>query len=898
MRPVAPRERGVQTTTELLEREAELESLGTWLAAVPRAGGCVVLVGGEAGIGKTSLVRQFTARCNARVLWGACDAFFMPHPFAPVRDIARQVGGPLLATLSLNSAREHVFAAALDELERGVESVVAVFEDVHWADEATLDLLKFLGRRIGRSHAMLVVTYREEAVDGRHPLRFVTGDLPPDVVRRIRLAPLSEQAVVTLAQGVGRDARGLYDATGGNPFFVTEVLAAADALVPASVRDAVLTRLSQLPARARDFVELASVVPGRIEPWLLERLGGLDEALGPECQVMGMQRGEDGSLAFRHELARRAIEDSLSAERQRALHARVFGALTQQSRIRVAYARLAHHAERAGDAAGVLRFAAMAGDHAARLASHREAAAHYRNALRHAVEVPPAERAGLLDRLAYECFLIANPAESAQARTAALDIWRSLGMTLREGDELRWLSRLNWFLGRYTEAERYALEAVSTLEPLPPGAELAMAYSNLSQLRMLAANGDDAVLWGERAVELARRLGNLEIESHALNNVGTARLGLPNAAGQAELARSLELAMAGGWQEHVARAYTNIGTSAVTRREYGVALQNLDAGIKYCEDHDLDAWTLYMRAWRGRAHLEMGNWSQALRDAETVAQQPGCIPVNRVCALIVMARVRIRRGEPGAEEILAEARELAVGTQEPQRICPVAAAAAELAWLRDDHAAAVRDAQWGLEFTRLVRNPWPRSELSFWLWKSGGEPPAQIELTEPVDAHLAGDHGAAAAAWQRVGCPYEEALALAQTEVEEAQRRALQIFESLGAQPMAARVRQQLRAQGVRDVPRGARASTRANPHGLTRREMQILELVAEGMRNAAIARKLFVSPKTVDHHVAAILAKLGVSTRGEAARAAHDLGLTAKGTNATDAAPASPESRGRDGLR
>ncbi len=895
MRPVAPRERRVQTTAELLERESELESLGTWFAAMPRAGGCVVLVSGEAGIGKTSLVRQFTGRCQARVLWGACDAFFTPHPFGPVRDIARQVGGPLLATLSLNSGRELVFAAALDELERGKDPVVAVFEDVHWADEATLDLLKFLGRRVGRSRAMLVVTYREEAVDGRHPLRFVTGDLPHELVRRIRLAPLSAQAVAAMARGAGRDARALYDATGGNPFFVTEVLAAGDALVPASVRDAVLARLAQLSERARDFVELASAVPGRIEPWLLERLDGIDEALGPECQLLGMRRGDDGSLAFRHELARRAIEDSLSAERQRALHARVFGALAQASRIRVAYARLAHHAERAGDAAGVLRFAAMAGDHAARLASHREAAAHYRNALRHAVEVVPEEHASLLDRLAYECFLIASPAESAQARAAALEIWRSLGMPLREGDELRWLSRLNWFLGCYTEAERYALDAVRTLEPLPAGPELAMAYSNLSQLRMLAADGDEAILWGEKAVELARRIGNLEIESHALNNVGTARLGGPNRAGQAELARSLELALAGGWQEHVARAYTNIGTSAVTRREYAVAMQTLDAGIKYCEDHDLDAWTLYMRAWRGRAHLEAGNWSQALHDAEAVAQQPGCIPVNRVCALIVMARVRIRRGEPGAPEILAEARRLAIGTQEPQRICPVAAAAAEFAWLQDDREAAIRDARWGLEFTRLVRNPWPRSELTYWLWKSGGDVPTSVEVAEPVAAHLAGDHAAAAAAWQRVGCPYEEAMALAHTQAEDAQRRALQIFESLGAQPMAARVRQQLRAQGVRDVPRGARASTRANPHGLTRRELQILEFVAQGMRNAAIGRKLFVSPKTVDHHVAAILAKLGVSSRGEAARAAHDLGLTTgAGTNAADGADAAEGAAGK----
>ncbi len=245
---------------ELLERKKSLAELTDRLRCAIEGAGCIALLGAEAGIGKTALLQEFAkAPLGARVLWGGCDALFAPRPLGPLYDIARQTQGELLAAINSNANREVIFAAALDELER---QTLVVFEDMHWADEATLDLLKYLGRRIQRTRAMLVVSYRDDEVGPRHPLRFVIGDLPRAATHRISLSPLSEAAVAQLARQAGQPSANLHRITGGNPFFVTEALAAVADSVPVSVRDAVLARAMRLTPDARNIAELACVVPG------------------------------------------------------------------------------------------------------------------------------------------------------------------------------------------------------------------------------------------------------------------------------------------------------------------------------------------------------------------------------------------------------------------------------------------------------------------------------------------------------------------------------------------------------------------------------------------------------------------------------------------------------------
>jgi DNA-binding CsgD family transcriptional regulator/tetratricopeptide (TPR) repeat protein len=596
-----------------------------------------------------------------------------------------------------------------------------------------------------------------------------------------------------------------------------------------------------------------------------------------ECVAAGMLQERAGGVAFRHELARLAIEQALPPERRTDLHRDVLAVLLAQPDATHDPARLAHHAEGADDAAAVLAHAPLAARQAATLRAHREAAAQYARALRFGDALPPGSLAELLERHSYECYLTDQLEDATTSRERALRCWRALGDRRRQGDALRWLSRLAWFGGRNAEAERAGHAAVELLEGLEPGPELAMAYSNMSQLRMLADDTEAAVAWGGRAIELAERLGRGDILVHALNNVGSAEALTGSVGGRAKLERSLALAQAEDLEEHVARAYTNLAATAVDDREYAEADRWLPEGIAYCTERDLDSWRLYMLAWRARSGLEQGRWTAAADDADLVLRDQRTAPPSRITALVVVGRVRARRGDPGVWSVLDEALALAAGTGEAQRLGPAAAATAEAAWLAGDPGRALEAVEHALEVA--VRSgggtrPWLIDELAYWRWRAGGSrrPPEGPAL--PFALQMAGDWEAAAERWRALGCPYEAATALAESDQEAHLRTALAELERLGARPAVALVSRRLRGLGVRGLARGPRPATRANPANLTARELEVLALVAEGLRNAEIAQRLVISAKTVDHHVSAILAKLGVHTRREAAKAAARLGI------------------------
>ena len=847
---------------ELLERERCLAELAIWFGGAFRDGGCIALVSGEAGFGKTVLLQEFAKQQRERrVLWGACDALFTPRPLAPLHDIARQTQGPLLAALNSAANPEAIFSAMLDELER--TPALVVFEDMHWADEASLDLLKYLGRRIRRTHAMLAVTYRDDELGPQHPLRFVIGDLPRGSTQRMSLGPLSATAVAQLANQAGRPVKDLHSITGGNPFFVTEVLAAAADTVPVTVRDAVLARAVRLSPAAREIAELVCVVPGKTEPWLLEQAGQPDEAAIEGCLSIGMVRHEDFSLGFRHELARRALEDTLSQPRRQNLHARVLEVLATRSGIPAA--RLAHHAAGARNGLGVLRYASLAAAEAASVDAHREAASHYQLALRYADDLPPAERARLQEQLVYECYLTGEHERALEAQRSALEIWRALGNRLQEGDALRWLSKLSWVAGDGAQANQYSAAAIRTLESLPAGPELACAYCSQADLDLEAHEMDSAIGWAQRAITLAEPWANSEILCDALNALGTVRLIGGDTSGWADLNRSLQLALACDSQQQVASAYTNLAAMAVSRRQYAQAADNLRIGLKYCEERDLDYFRLYMLAYRARLRIEQGDWNGASEDVEAVLRHPRAASDARIPALRTLGHLRIRRGDPDARAPLQEARALGGPAPELQRAGTLAAVYAEAAWLAGDREGVAREVRPIYELSRRRRDPRMNGELAAWLWRAGALSEQPSDIAEPYALEISGDWRGAASLWQALGCPYEHASVLAWYGTEPDQRLALLIFEQLGAAPAAQALRRQMRARGVRRIPRGSRSSTRRNPLGLTRREAEVLTLLSEGLRNSTIARRLFLSTKTVEHHISAILTKLGVQTRAEA---------------------------------
>jgi DNA-binding CsgD family transcriptional regulator/tetratricopeptide (TPR) repeat protein len=847
---------------ELLEREVHLANLAAWSSGVAERGGCIALVGGEAGVGKTVLLQEFSRRQRKmRVLWGACDALFTPRPLAPLHDIARQPQGALLAAINSNANREEIFGAMLDELERA--NSLAVFEDMHWADEASLDLLKYLGRRIHRTHSMLVLTYRDDEVGPRHPLRSVIGDLPRTHTHRMLLLPLSEAAVTKLAIEAGRPSKGLCSLTGGNPLFVTEVLAAVADAVPTTVRDAVLARAVRLSAAAREIAELICIVPGKTELWLLEQAGPMDEAGIESCLSIGMVRDEQGALAFRHELARRALEDSLSQARKRTLHSRVLSILALRSGISAA--RLAHHADGARQPEEVLRYAPMAAAQAASVGAHREAVSHYQTALRYAEHLSAENRAHLKELLSYECHLTGQHERAIEMQCSTLEYWRASGQRVKEGNSLRWLSTLSWFAGRRAEADQFAADAVATLEAVPPGPELAMAYCNRADLDMESHEADSAIHWAQRAIALAESWENSSILGEALNTLGTVRLIGGDNCGWADLRRSLQLALSGGAPERVAGCYINLGAMAVSARRYEQASRYFDEGLAYCEEYDLDSWWPYIVAYRARLKFEQGQWGGASDDLESVLRHPRITAISRIPALRTLGHLRIRRGNPDAAAPLEEARLLAGAKPELQRFGTLAAVRAEAAWLAGDLDGVVREAQPAYELVCQRRDPRMKGELAAWLWRAGALKERPTDIGEPYAQEISGDWRRAAESWKVLGCPYEHASILAWYGTETEQLEALGILEQLGATTAAVVLRKQMRARGVRSIPRGARVSTRHHPLGLTRREAQTLTLMSDGLRNAIIAKHLFVSTKTVDHHVSAILAKLDVASRGEA---------------------------------
>jgi DNA-binding CsgD family transcriptional regulator len=840
--------------------------------------GRLVLIAGEAGIGKTALVRALLAGGRApRVLWGACDALHTPRPLGPLLDIAEAAGGELAAAVADGGAPGTLLAALARDLRRPPPAVV-VLEDLHWADEATLDVLRLLARRIESVPALVVATFRDDGLERGHPLRLALGELPREATDRIRLPPLTVDAVAALAGTAGVDPGELHRRTGGNPFYVTEVVAAAGGAIPDTVRDAVLARVARLHPEARALLDAVAIVPLRAELWLLEAIAGGE--LGPldACLASGMLRADGDAVAFRHEIARVAIEEALAPHARAALHRRALAALAAAGAGRGDLARLAHHADAAGDADAVLRHAPAAAERAARLGSHREAAAHFARALRHRDRLPAARRAELLERCSYECYLTEAIGDAIDARGRALLEHRAAGDVRREGDAHRWLARLHWFRGDNAAAEREARIAVELLEALPPGRELAMAYSNMAQLRMLAADRDAAVTWGGRAIALAERLGDVEVVAHALNNVGAAERvrGLPE--GAAKLERSLALALEAGLEEHVARAYTNLVATAIELREYADADRLLDVGIAYSTEHDLDAWANYMTGYRARSDLDQGRWAAAAAHAGEVLANPRATPPTRIAPLVVLGTVRARRGDPDPWTPLDEALALARPTGELQRLAPVAAARAEARWLAGADEAIAAETGAALELALARADARAVGELRAWRRRAGiGDgmgPGPRAPFADPFALERAGDAHRAAAGWAALGCPYEAALALAHARGEEARRRGLDTLQRLGARPAARRVARALRERGVRDVRRGPHHATRANPGGLTARELEVLVLVAQGRRNAEIAGRLFLSEKTVGHHVSAILRKLDVSTRGEAGATAARLGI------------------------
>ncbi len=843
----------------LLERDHLLDVLADRAAAAVAGRGSVVLVAGEAGIGKTALLRALVDRVDGRAspLWGMCDPLSTPRPLGPLRDVAHDLG-PEVSDLLRGGAPQHeVFAAVLDALRSRPRLLVV--EDLHWADGATLDLVRFLARRIEDLPLLLVVTYRD-ALAGDSPLHPVLGDLVATPgARRLQPAPLSPDAVGALLHGHDLDPADVHRRTAGNPFFVSQVLAQPDSPLPETVRDAVLARVAGLAPSARHSLELLSCTPEPVSGELLGVLGVSTTTVGV-LAATGLVERRGRGVAFRHEIARSAVLGATAPGAEPALHAAMVDALEAAGGDPSV---LAHHAAAAGDPSRVLRYAPEAAAEAARSGAHREAVAFLETALRH-VGDDAAARAALLEALSGELHLTDRLGDAVAAREQALELRRGLGQVAAVGAAHTALSVYAWYGADRALAERHVRAAVEILSTTDDRRALGFALSRRAFVAAWRGDTAEALDLGGRAARIARDLDDdAVLRSTASVGPAVARLLEGDVRARADLLAASGVGLAHRLDTLATTPMSQLCHHDVEQGRFAEAEESVASALRLSGERDTPSCNAYQLGVRARLRLLQGRCAEAEDDARAVLRSVD-LPLGRLWPSLVLGLLAARRDAPPENPHLDELWRL-VGTLDvPGMVASAAAALAENAWLtrRPDHrldgpllTELCTRAYTGRDTVLAPLRRWARR-----LADAGVQ-----ELALGAAGPLAPDTAAQ---------PHERAMALWDSGSADDLLAALPLLDGLDARAAAALFRARLREAGVRAVPRGQQAATRANPAGLTARQMDVLSLLADGLSNADIAARLVISPKTADHHVSAVLGKLAVHSRGEAAAVARRLGV------------------------
>jgi DNA-binding CsgD family transcriptional regulator/tetratricopeptide (TPR) repeat protein len=855
----------------LLERDTELAVLGDALALTASGRGSAVAVCGEAGAGKSALVATAYADVGGvRVVPGVCDPLGTPRPLGPFRDIARQVAiAPLLTGAEMPLAA--VCEAVYDAL--ATERTVLVVEDLHWVDAASVEVLRFLVRRIDSLPLTLVVTYRDDDLGPRHSARALLGDFAAlEGLSTLRLAPLTETGVAQLLDGSGLEPAQVHALTGGNPFFVVEVAKDPHRPLPGSVRDAVLARTADVAPDDFEVLQLAAAAPGRLDDRVLPALG-VDLPTLRRLHATGLLLRDRGGLVFQHELARLAVESTIPAGGIARLHARLLDALEATEPRDLAV--LTHHAVAARDASRAARYAEAAALEAMRAGSHTEAVAFLETALANLDGDRPAHRAELLMQLADEQYMTNELGTALDTIGSTFPLWSQVGDAAGLSAAHESYAIFEYYSARRRRAESHADRAAEIAKDVAV-LEYGEARATRSYLAMQRSEFDLVQQCQIDAVQVAREQDNEDLSVRTGMFTAVSDLAQGHPEGRVRLVDLIELARARGLDELASTGYSNLANLDVEQRRLRSAEHVLEEALSFSKEREIPICHYWQTGLRARLRFIQGRWSAALEDAAYVLTGSG-MPLAALWPHLVSGLVELRRGGDGTTH-LEEAWQLAEQLDEPLRRLPVLSALAERMWLTGTADERVTEVAVGAvrDLGGLPGSGWGVGDLAAWLRRLGlvATPPAEA-VAEPFRLALSARYDEAAAWWHQAGAVFDEAMAWADSTDPALRVKGVERLDQADAVAIADRQRLLLRQDGIAQVPPRPRVSTRVNPAGLTNRQLDVAKLVARGFTNAEIAHRLYISPKTADHHVSAVLSKLGVPTRRAVVISADELGLS-----------------------
>lgn len=858
----------------LFERAPELDALTAALRLVGESGR-VVAVTGDAGAGKTSLIKAALPGDAAqhdgvvlRVLRGLCDPLPTPRPLGPIRELL----GTSAPTAPSGTDAADAPSSHLDAETRFVSAVsgeptALIVEDAQWIDAASVDLLRFLVRRIDALPVVLVLSYRGDAIGLGHPLLPLLGEIARlESSTELAMRPLTVGAVGELLAGSGLDPERVHALTGGNPFYVGEIARHPDVALPASVRDAVLASTTGLDDADLLTLQLVACAPDALADRLLPALG-VDVPSVRRLEATGLLLRERRGIAFRHELARLAVAESIRPGEQRLLAERLLDA--HEAVGSRDYAVLTHHAVNAGDDERARRYAVLAADEATRTGAHTEAAAFLATALERTDDAS-ADRAKLLELLSTEQYMVSRLPESIDSIDSALHLWERLGDVDGAAAAHERRAVFEYYSAKRRAAEQHAELAAAA------GTGSGSAASAGATLAYLAYRRHDLV--DARRIAGRTRDASPDDTAELRLDITDAAADLVEGGGEAARVRLLlhaATAIERSLDEVGTTAYSNLSALDIEQRRFREAEAVLAKSIPLTVERDIPICSQWQTGMRARLHLLRGRWTASSEDASSILDQQGA-PLASVWPHLVLAILATRTGgdDATAEAHLDEAWRLALDLEESLMLLAVLAGCAERVWHTGRPDARLDEAQRHLGAAdRLPGTEWAIGELLVWLARIG-RPARASNVARPHRLELDGRHGEAAAAWAELGAPYEAALATLHSTSAETAAAAVIALDGLGVDATAARARALLVGRGVRRVPGAPRSSTLANPSGLTNRQLDVARLMARGFTNAELATELFISPKTADHHVSAVLGKLGLASRRELVRRADELGL------------------------